>query len=112
MMSAFAALTGPATLTASDAGAGEQETVSVSGGGVDRAREAIVHWEKGTPNGMIRRVTAIVKLTGDVSGYVLYQPMQEFDCVNNQLVVTGANFSSGTIEGSESRDPSERRVAL
>lgn len=96
-----AALAGAVTLTASDVVAGGQETIQVSGSGVDLASEAIIHSEESTPNGVIRRLTEIVKLTGDLNGYVLYQPTQEFDYVNNRLLVTGANFFSGTIAGSE-----------
>lgn len=94
-------LTGAVTLTASDAVTGEQETIRISGSGVDLASEAIVHSEESTPNGMIRRLTEIVKLTGNLSGYVLYQPTQEFDYANNTLLVTGTNFFSGTIAGSD-----------
>jgi hypothetical protein len=96
-----AALAGAVSLTASDAVAGEQETIQVSGSGVDFASDAIVHSEETTPIGMIRRVTEIVKLTGDLTGYVLYRPRQEFDYVNNRLVVTGMNVFSGTIAGSD-----------
>ena len=96
-----AALAAAVSLTASDAGAGEQETIQVSGSGVDFASDAIVHSEESTPNGVIRRLIEIVKLSGDLSGYVLYQPTQKFDYVNNTLRVTGTNVFSGTIAGSD-----------
>ena len=95
------ALAAAVSLTASDALAGEQETIQVSGSGVDFASDAIVHSEENTPNGVIRRLTEIVKLSGDLSGYVLYQPTQKFDHVNNTLLVTGTNFFSGTIAESD-----------
>jgi hypothetical protein len=95
------ALTATVILTSSDAVAGEQEAIQVSGRGVDLASEAIVHSEESTPNGLIRRLTEIVRLTGDLRGYVLYQPTQQFDYVNNTLIVTGTNFFSGTIAGSD-----------
>ena len=50
---------------------------------------------------MIRALTEIVELTGDVHGKVLYQATQEFDFAANTLVVTGANVFSGTIAGSD-----------
>jgi len=94
------ALAGAMTLEASDPATGGQETIQVSGSGVDFASEAIIHSEENTACGMIRKVTEIVKLTGDLNGYVLYQPTQEFDFCTGTLVVTGTNFFSGTIAGS------------
>jgi hypothetical protein len=79
----------------------EQQTMSVSGSGVDLARDAIVHSEESTPTGLIKRLTEMVRLEGDLSGYVLYQATQQFDFVTNTLVVTGTNFFSGTIAGSD-----------
>lgn len=78
-----------------------QQSIPVSGSGVDLASDAIVHSEETTPTGVVKRLTEIVRLTGDISGYVLYQPTQEFDFVNNTLLVTGTNFFSGTIAGSD-----------
>jgi hypothetical protein len=78
-----------------------QEAVSVSGSGVDIASEAIVHSEESTPTGMVRTLTEIVELTGDLHGKVLYQARQEFDSVAKTLVETGANVLSGTIAGSD-----------
>lgn len=97
-----AALAGTVILSASAALADSgQETVSVSGSGVDLAGDAIVHSEQSTPTGMVRRLTEIVELDGDVNGKVLYQATQEFDFVANKLVVTGENYFSGTIAGSD-----------
>ena len=97
-----AALAGTAILASSAAIAGSgQQTVSVSGSGADIASEAIVHSEENTPTGMVRTLTEIVELTGDVHGKVLYQARQEFDFVANTLVVTGENVFSGTIAGSD-----------
>jgi hypothetical protein len=79
----------------------DQQSMSVSGSGVDLASEAIVHSEENTPTGLIKRLTEIVRLEGDLSGYVLYQATQQFDFVANTLVVTGENFFSGTIAGSD-----------
>jgi hypothetical protein len=77
------------------------DSIPVSGHGIDLASEAIVHSEESTPTGMVRTLTEIVRLTGDVEGYVLYQPTQEFDFTANTLVVTGSNVFSGTIAGSD-----------
>ena len=75
--------------------------VPVSGSAVDFTSEAIIHSQESTPTGMIQRTTSIVQLSGDLSGYVLYHATQEFDFVNGTLVVTGTNFFSGTIAGSD-----------
>ena len=96
-----AALAGTAVLTSSVAVAGWHETVSVSGSGMDIASEAITHSEETTATGMIRTLTEIVELEGDLHGKVLYQARQEFDFVANTLVITGENVFSGTIAGSE-----------
>ncbi len=96
-----AALAGTAILTSAAAIAGSEKAVAVSGSGVDIASEAIIHSEQTTPTGMIRALTEIVELTGDVHGKVLYQATQEFDFAANTLVVTGANVFSGTIAGSD-----------
>jgi len=96
-----AALAGALTLEAPDAAAGGQETIQVAGSGVDLASEAIIHSEEPTPTGLIKRLTEMVRLEGDLSGYVLYQATQQFDFVENTLVVTGTNFFSGTIVGSD-----------
>ena len=89
-------------LVSSSAVAGsEPQTLSVSGSGVDLASDAIVHSEQSTPTGLIKRVTEIVRLEGDLSGYVLYQATQQFDFTNDMLIVTGENFFSGTIAGSD-----------
>jgi hypothetical protein len=76
-------------------------TFEVSGSGVDLATEAIVHSEQATPTGVVKRLTEIVRLDGDLNGYVLYQPIQVFDFAANTLVVTGTNTFSGTIAGSD-----------
>jgi hypothetical protein len=78
-----------------------QARIRVSGRGVDLASEAIVHSEQSTATGVVKRLTEIVRLDGDLCGFVLYQPTQAFDTVKNTLVVTGRNVFSGTIAGSE-----------
>ena len=75
--------------------------VPVSGSAVDFTSEAIIHSQESTPTGMIQRATEIVKLSGDLSGYGLYQTTREFNFVNSSLVITGENLFSGTITGSD-----------
>jgi hypothetical protein len=96
-----AALAGTVIQTSSAAVAARQETIPVSGTAVDFASEAIVHSQESTPTGMIQKTTEIVQLSGDLSGYGLYQARREFDFVNGSLVITGENFFSGTIAGSD-----------
>jgi hypothetical protein len=100
---ALAGLAGAAMLTLSPAAAAgsKHETIPVSGHGIDLASEAIVHSEQNTPTGVVKRLTEIVRLHGDLTGYVLYQPTQVFDFVDNTLTVTGTNVFSGTIAGSD-----------
>ena len=94
------ALAGTAVLSSSVAVAGgHRARLPVSGSGMDIASEAIIHSEETTATGMIRTLTEIVELDGDVHGKVLYQARQEFDFVANTLVVTGENVFSGTIAG-------------
>lgn len=77
------------------------QPISVSGSGVDLASDAIVHSEQNAPTGLVKRLTEMVRLEGDLNGYVLYQATQQFDDVNKRLIVTGENVFSGTIRGSE-----------
>lgn len=75
-------------------------TVKVAGSGVDDLKNAIVHWQKPTPTGMIQQSTEIVELHGDLRGRVLYHVTSVFDFVNGTLVNTGDQVYSGTIAGS------------
>jgi hypothetical protein len=97
----MAALAGAVILTSSSAVAVRQETIPVSGSAVDFASEAIIHSQESTPTGIIQKATEIVQLSGDLSGYGLYQTTREFDFVNSSLVITGENLFSGTITGSD-----------
>jgi hypothetical protein len=99
-VSVAAALAGTAILTSSSVVAERQETIPVSGSTVDFASEAIIHSQESTPTGMIQKATETVRLSGDLSGYGLYQTIREFDFPNSSLVVTGQNLFSGTIAGS------------
>jgi hypothetical protein len=76
------------------------KTVKVSGYGYDDLKNAIVHWQKPTPTGMVQQSTETVELYGDMRGRVLYHVTSVFDFVNGTLVNTGDQVYSGTIAGS------------
>jgi hypothetical protein len=86
---------------AAAAAIGPGRTVPVSGSAVHFLSSAIVHSESPTDNGMIRRSSEIIRLTGDLSGYILYHPVTAIDFATNTLENTGTQFFSGTIAGSE-----------
>jgi hypothetical protein len=89
------------TLGSSSAAAGGgHQTMPVSGSGVHFFTTAIIHSQEAHPTGMTQRSTDVIQLTGDLSGYVLYHPISEFDYVSGTLVNTGSQFFSGTIAGS------------
>ena len=75
-------------------------TVKVAGTGYDDLNNAIVHWQKPTPAGLIQQSTEIVDLYGDLRGRVLYHVTTVVDVVNGTLVNTGEQVYSGTIAGS------------
>lgn len=85
----------PATRAASS------HTFPVSATGVHYFSTAIIHSREPTTNGRIQRSTDIIKLSGDIEGYILYHPTSTFDTANNTLVNTGTQIFSGTILGSE-----------
>ena len=75
-------------------------TVKVTGSGFDDLKNAIVHWKKPTPTGLIQQSTEIVELYGDLRGRVLYHVTSVFDFANGTLVNTGDQVYSGTVAGS------------
>lgn len=75
--------------------------VHVSGHGIDWESTAIVHSEKHTSAGVIRKTTATVQLEGDLHGWVLYQTTTQIGPAKGTLVNTGQQVYSGTILGSE-----------
>jgi hypothetical protein len=87
-----------------ESGAARQDdgttTMKVAGTGFDDLENAIVHWKKPTPTGLIQQSTEIVELYGDLRGRVLYHVTSVFDFVNGTLVNTGDQVYSGTIAGS------------
>jgi len=81
-------------------GSGQAASVRVAGSGFDDLKNAIVHWKKPTPTGLIQQSTEIVELDGDLKGRVLYHVTSVFDFANSTLVNTGDQVFSGTIRGS------------
>jgi hypothetical protein len=90
--------TGPAT----DAPEPEEgPAFEVAGTGIHFFSSQILHSEEPTASGMIHRSSDIVRLEGDLDGYVLYHPVAEFDLEAGTLVNTGRQYFSGTVAGSE-----------
>jgi hypothetical protein len=85
--------------TASRSAAGKR-TVPVSGSAVHFFTTAVVHSEEPTQGGKVQRSTEIIRLTGDLDGYILYHPTSTFDFGSGTLVNTGTQIYSGTIAGS------------
>jgi len=75
-------------------------TVKVAGTGYDDLNNAIVHWQKPTPAGLIQQSTEIVELNGDLRGRVLYHVTTVIDFAKGTLVNTGEQVYSGTVAGS------------
>jgi hypothetical protein len=82
-------------------GSAASRTISVSGSAVHYLTTAAIHSQQPTAVGMIQRSTEIIRLTGDLDGYILYHPTSTFDFANGTLVNTGTQLFSGTIAGSE-----------
>jgi hypothetical protein len=75
-------------------------TIAVSGSAVHFFTTAVVHSETPTPTGKVQRSTEVIRLTGDLDGYILYHPTSTFDFAGGTLVNTGTQIYSGTIAGS------------
>lgn len=76
------------------------KTFSVSGNAVHYFSTAIVHSQEPAGNGMTQQSTDIIKLSGDLNGYILYHPTSVFDYGAGTLVNTGTQVFSGTVAGS------------
>lgn len=75
-------------------------SIRVSGSAVHYFTTGIVHAEEQTADGLIRRSTEIIELTGDLNGYILYHPTSVIDEAAGTLVNTGTQVFSGTVAGS------------
>jgi hypothetical protein len=82
------------------AAAARAQTIPVSGSGVHYFTTAVVHSQQPTETGMIQRSSDIIRLTGDIDGYVLYHPTSVFDFAAGTLTNTGTQLFSGTVAGS------------
>jgi hypothetical protein len=76
-------------------------TIPVSGEAIHFFTTQVTHSESPVDGGIIARTTDIIRLSGDVNGYILYHPTTEIDFSTQTLVNTGVQFFSGTIDGSE-----------
>jgi hypothetical protein len=91
--------TPPAAAAASYDSAGTR-TIQVSGTAVHFLTTAVIHSEEPTQTGKVQRSTEVIRLTGDLNGYILYHPTSTFDFAGGTLVNTGTQIFSGTIAGS------------
>jgi hypothetical protein len=80
---------------------GPAQTTAVSGSAVHFFTTAVIHAQEPTETGLVQRSTDIVRLTGDLNGYLVFHVTSTFDFANGSLVNTGTQFFSGTIAGSE-----------
>jgi hypothetical protein len=74
---------------------------AVSGGATHFFTTAVIHSNEPDGNGMIQRSTDVIRLTGDLDGFILYHPTSVFDFDAGTLVNTGSQIFSGTVQGSE-----------
>ena len=87
-------------------------TVKVAGTGFDDLKNAIVHWQKPTPTGMIQQSTEIVELYGDLRGRVLYHVTSVFDFVEGYAREYGRAGVLGNDRGLSPRHDSRRPVPV
>jgi hypothetical protein len=80
---------------------GQPQVIPVAGNAVLLSDTMVVHSSEPTASGLIERSTSVVKLTGDVSGLVLFHATTEIDFFTSTLVNTGTQLFSGTIAGSD-----------
>jgi hypothetical protein len=76
-------------------------TIPVAGSAVHYFSTAIIHSQTPGDNGMVQRSTDIVRLTGDLDGYLLYHATSKFDFQSETLVNVGTQMFSGSVAGSE-----------
>lgn len=93
--------TDPGTVAAvvASPGAARRASIAVSGSAVHYFTQAALHSQEPTSGGMIQRSTEPIRLTGDLDGFILYQPVTIIDFAANTLVNTGTQIFSGTVQG-------------
>lgn len=74
-------------------------TFPVSGSATHFFTTAVPHSEEPSETGTVQRSTDIIRLTGDLDGYVLYHPTTVIDFAEGTLVNTGTQIFSGTVGG-------------
>jgi len=78
----------------------EAASFAVSGSAIHYFSSAAVHSQEPTPSGQVQRSSEVIRLTGDLDGFILYHPTSVFDFVAGTLVNTGTQLFSGTVRGS------------
>ena len=74
---------------------------AVAGTGVHYFTTAVVHSQTPTETGVVQRSSDIIRLSGDLDGYILYHPTSVIDTEAGTLVNTGTQVFSGTVKGSD-----------
>jgi hypothetical protein len=77
----------------------QAEPIAVSGSGVHYFSTAVAHSIDENAGGSVARSTDIIRLTGDLDGYVLYHPTTVIDFAAGTMVNTGTQIFSGTVAG-------------
>ena len=100
-----ALLTLPLLLAGCDTTSAQEEapetSFAVSGTGVHYFTTAVVHSQTPTETGMVQRSSDIIRLAGDINGYILYHPTSVIDSEAGALVNTGTQVFSGTVKESD-----------
>lgn len=76
-------------------------TYEVSGEGVHYFTTAAIHAQEPSATGMTQRSSDVIRLTGDLDGWILYHPTTVFDYAAGTMVNTGTQLFSGTVLGSQ-----------
>lgn len=79
----------------------EVRSFEVSGEGVHYFTTAAIHSREASASGMTQRSSDVIRLTGDLDGWILYHPTTVFDYAAGTMVNTGTQLFSGTVLGSE-----------
>lgn len=79
----------------------EGRSFEVSGEGVHYFTTAAIHSQEASATGMTQRSSDVIRLTGDLDGWVLYHPTTVFDYAAGTMVNTGTQIFSGTVLGSQ-----------
>ena len=93
------ALASPNVSTSEAPTAAPTRTLTVSGSAIHFFSTAVSHSEEAGPAGSVQRTTDIIRLMGDLDGFVLYHPTTVIDFAAGTLVNTGTQLFSGTVAG-------------